>query len=355
MNNCCEHGSDHNQNELEKLGPYQQFSADATWPSMLPNKWLLGNVSGIAVDKEDNVWILQRPKSLTSDELLLGTAAPPVIQFGPDGRVARAWGGKSVCNKYTWPGREHSIFVDHKDFVWISGNGEYDGHILKFTQAGEFVMQIGFYGPRTSNADETRMASPAGLEVDPETNLLYVADGYHNHRIIVYDGETGECKYKWGAYGNQPIDTVTSVPLSLPSAPVIGKMPQFALAHSVRISRDGKVYVCDRLNNRIQVFSKYGKFIEEFFIRSETAGFGSISDLVFSLDDEQKFMYGVDITNCCGYKLERSTGKILQVFGALGRYAGQFVQPHGIAIDSKENLYICEVSNGNRAQKFKLL
>jgi len=335
------------------------FTVDPKWPKPLPNNWILGQVSGISVDADDHVWLLQRPGSLTEDEK--GAAlkppqskcclpAPPVLEFDADGKLLRAWGGPG--NGYDWPGNEHGIHVDAKGFVWISGNGDNDGQILRFTRDGKFVSQIGKPGPQTNSADTTRLGKPAGMELDPQTNEVFVADGYHNHRIIVFDAETGAYKRHWGAYGKPPTDE-GKVTLRRDEPPPNPPPQQFGNpVHCVRLAKDGLVYVCDRLNDRVQVFKRDGTFVKEFSIEPRTPANGSVWDLALSRDPGQRFLYLADGRNNQLLTLARDTGAVVATTGYPGRSAGAFHWVHDIALDSQGNLYAGEVDTGKRAQRF---
>ena len=178
-----------------------RFEVDASWPKTLPNKWIMGQAAGVAVDAQDHVWVVQRPKTLTDDEKAASfdpprtkccVPAPPVLEFDQDGNLVQAWGGPG--QGYEWPQNEHGIYIDPKGFVWLASNGENDGQILKFTRDGKFVLQIGKQGPQTNSRDTSRLGRPANVTVDPEANEVYVADGYSNHRIIVFDADTGAFK-----------------------------------------------------------------------------------------------------------------------------------------------------------------
>jgi DNA-binding beta-propeller fold protein YncE len=331
-----------------KVAP--RFVVDPFWPKPLPNKWLLGQVAGIAVDAEDHIWIVQRPASLTVDEA--GAAqnpprsdccipAPPVMEFDSEGNLLRAWGGPGPG--YEWPENEHGIFVDYKGNVWIAGNGGNDHQVLKFTQDGTFLMQIGQAGVTGGSNDTDSLGRPADMEVDPDTNEVYIADGYLNKRVIVFDADTGEYKRHWGAYGEPPSDD--------PNAP---EGSQFGNpVHCVRITDDDLVYVCDRANNRVQVFEEDGTFVREFEIEPDTLGNGSTWDLDVSPDSRQTFLYNADGENNYVWILRRSSDRILTTFGRNGRYAGQFHWVHNLAVDSKGNIYTAEVDTGKRAQKFE--
>ncbi len=335
------------------------FSVDASWPQPLPNGWILGQVSGIATDADNHVWVLQRPGSLTEDERgatltppqsRCCAPAPPVLEFDAAGRLLRSWGGPGAG--YNWPQNEHGIHVDGKGFVWITGNGAEDGQVLKFTRDGRFVMQIGKQGPQTNNADVTRLGQAAGVEVDTAAGEVYVADGYYNKRVIVFDAETGAYKRHWGAYGKPPSDA--EKPNTRRTAPpTAAQLQQFGNpVHCVRLANDGLVYVCDRLNNRIQVFQKNGSFVKEFSVEPQTAGNGSVWDIVLSRDPAQRYLLLADGRNNQVLALRRDTGEVVSTLGRPGRYAGEFHWVHDMAIDAAGNLYAGEVDTGKRAQKF---
>ena len=343
---------------LEAASQPPTFKVDPSWPKPLPNNWILGQVSGVAVDADDHVWVLQRPGSLSDDERgatfqpplsKCCTAAPPVLEFDASGKLLRAWGGKG--QGYDWPGNEHGIHVDASGNVWITGNGEQDGQILKFTRDGKLLLQIGKTGPQTGNADTTRLGQAAAVEVDPSAGEVYVADGYWNRRVIVYDANTGAFKRNWGGYGKPPVDAKPNLRRTAP--PTAEQLETFGNpVHCARLSRDGLVYVCDRLNNRIQVFRRDGTYVKEFKVEPATAGNGSVWDIALSRDPEQRYLFLADGRNNQVVTLSRDTGTVLSTFGRPGRYAGEFHWVHDLAIDSKGNLYAGEVDNGKRVQRF---
>ena len=343
-------------------GTSSPFTVDSAWPRPLPNNWIMGQVAGIAVDERDHVWLVQRPKSLTDDER--GAAlqppvsrccipAPPVMEFDADGTLLHAWGGPG--QGYDWPQSEHGIFLDAAGFVWIGANGEDDGQILKFTREGKFVAQFGKSGPQTNSADTTRFGRAASIEVDPAANEVYVADGYYNHRVIVVDAKTGAYKRHWGAYGNPPRDSGEKPVLSRSTPPPSPPPQDFGNpVHCARLSHDGLVYVCDRINNRIQVFRKDGRFVNEFLVAPQTAANGSTWDIAISRDPAQRYLLLADGRNNEIHILRRDTGEEATSFGRPGRSAGNFHWVHDIAVDSKGNVYTGEVDTGKRAQKFVL-
>lgn len=336
-----------------------RFQVDASWPKQLPNNGILGQIGGIAVDSHDHIWVYQRPGTLTDDER--GAAltppaskcclpSPPVMEFDESGNLLQAWGGPG--SGYDWPKSEHGIFVDKQDRVWLGGNDKDNDHmVLQFTHDGHFVMQIGKAGKTEGSNSHEYLGRPAMAVIDELSDELYVADGYKNKRIIVFDAKTGQYRRHWGAYGAMPEDI--DLGAHDPSAP---RAKQFRNpVHCVRIARDGLVYVCDRVNNRIQVFRKDGSFVKEFLVEPATRGAGSVWDIVLSDDAEQKYLFVTDGTNNEIHIVLRENGEALGSFGHPGRSAGQFHWVHTMAIDSHGNLFTGDVDTGKRVQKFTRL
>lgn len=334
----------------ESGGP--RYAVDATWPKPLPNNWILGQVAGVAVAKDDTVWLIHRPLTLTEDEKgstlspprsKCCSAAPPVLQFDRQGNLLQSWGGKG--SGYDWPANEHGIYVDPHGSVWVGGNAATDHMLLKFTQAGKFLLQIGKPGASKGSNDPEQLGRPANMEVDLAANELYVADGYGNRRVIVFDATSGQYKRHWGAYGKKPDDAKI--------ADYNPESPQFANpVHCVRITRDELVYVCDRMNNRVQVFKKNGEYIRQFVYEPMTRGSGSVWDMVPSEDASQRYLLMADGTNNEVRIVLRETGVVLGSFGRPGRQAGDFHWVHNIAVDSHGSVYTSEVDTGKRAQRF---
>ncbi|HEY0285061.1 MAG TPA: hypothetical protein VGC23_06695 [Vicinamibacterales bacterium] len=346
------------------------FRVDPFWPKPLPNRWILGAVAGVAVDSRDHIWVTHRPSTLQPNETRsIWKAAPPVLEFEADGTLVSSWGGPGAG--YDWPQLEHGIYIDDKDNVWLGAGGEKDAHILKFTRGGKFLMQIGKPGRSKGSNDTMNLGAPANIIVDASANELYVADGYVNHRVIVYDATTGAYKRHWGAYGNAPDDgffTRAGETLPGPFRGVVQNenrpsqydpngppSPQFRIVHAVRISKDGLVYVCDRTNDRLQVFTKAGKFVREVVINKDTLGSGSVWDVGFSTDPAQTFLYINDGTNQLIYVLHRETLQVVSTFGGAGHQVGQFYGAHVLAVNSKGDLFIGETYEGKRMQKFSYM
>ena len=345
-----------NQAAAAKVGGVPQFLVDPFWPKPLPNNWILGQVAGIRVDRFDHIWVVQRPGSLTKRDRAAEqnppqakccVAAPPVLVFDQSGNLIRHWGGPG--QGYNWPKSEHSIYIDDNDFIWLAGNDKNDGQLLKFTMDGKFVLQIGKPIEGADSNSTERLGSPADIAVDVAAHEVYAADGYTNRRVVVFDSETGAYKRHWGAYGNKPSDDKT--PPYDPAKPV---SQQFGNpVHCVRISKDGLVYVCDRINDRYQIFRKDGTFVSEHFFERNTRLNGSVYELAFSPDKEQKFIYMVDGSNGEVRIVDRSTNEVLGRFGRVGRQAGEFTAAHNITVDLEGNIFTAEVSTGQRVQKFR--
>ena len=332
------------------------FRVDPSWPT-LPSQWTLGQVAGLAVDARDHVWIIQRPWSLTDDETAKNpgasccTAPPPVMEFDAQGHYVQGWGGPG--EGYEWPADEHTIHVDYKDNVWISSAGgprlptRKENFILKFTRQGKFLMQIGKRGASKGSLDTENFNNAADIYVYAKTNEVFVADGYVNRRIIVLDADTGAFKRMWGAYGKPPDDAASKERLYDGPPP-----QQFNLVHGVRVSNDGLVYVADRMNNRVQVFTIDGAFQTELFVERQTKLLGTAFSVAFSPDPQQRYLYLADAGNGKVHIYERKTLEEVGAFGRIGRYAGQFIFLHNLAVDSKGNLFTAEVGGGRRVQKF---
>lgn len=330
------------------------YEPDPYWPKPLPNHWMLGEVSGVAVDLHDHVWIIHRPRTLTDHDKYGADGkadccapAPAVIEFDQSGNVLQAWGGPA--QGYEWPDNEHGIFVDFRDEVWIGGNGDKDAQILKFTRTGKFLLQIGHHGQSRGSNDTQNLGRPAGLAIWPATNELFVADGYANRRVIVFDASTGAYKRHWGAYGQKPDDAAPRTRVYEGAG-----SPQFNLVHGLRISNDGMLYVGDRVNNRVQVFRLDGTFVKEGYIERKTsAGEGTAFDVAFSPDKQQRFFYVPDGSNKKIQIVNRETLEVMGFAGGNGGHgAAEFYHIHSIATDSKGNIYLGEVNNGRRALRW---
>src|SRR6202049_1697437 len=324
------------------------FEVDHTWPKV-PAKWKLGDASSMAIDAKDNVWVLHRPRTLKPEQAAM--AAPAVIVFDTAGNYIKAWGGEG--NGYEWPQREHGIHIDNKGFVWIGGNNcptnglrglkpVADDQLLKFTQDGKFVMQIGHSNQSKGNADTNNLHRPADEFVYQPTNELFVADGYGNHRVAVFDADSGKFKRMWGAFGEKPADD-DNCQIVAPKSFSDPGPPQLSIVHAIRVAKDGTVYVADREYRRVQMFTKDGKFLKQLV----TPGAPFARDLALSPDAGQQFLYvggGKGI-----YVVDRKT---LEIVGDV-QPAGIIGPGHEIATDSKGNIYIAQTGAGMQKLAYK--
>lgn len=413
------------------------FVVDPGWPKPLPHNWIIGDIGGLFVDRHDHVWVYHRPRALaSSDTGALGVAgkdakgnpvsalghprpygqisgccipAPSVLEFDRAGNLLQAWGGpadpgflEKKCRELDgcfWPSREHGIFVDHNDFVYVAGNGlaqdfhgqfpwapnfGNDSQVLKFKMDGTFVYQIGKAGAKGPNSNDTNGGLngtpqpflPADMTVDPKTNLLYIADGYGNRRVLIVDASTGKYVGHFGAYGENPVKGETAMGADVGEAPTSwpddfrrGELkPRFFRSplHCAKLSNDGVLYACDRGNNRVQLFktSEVGKpcenpnaaigkcgFLGEMHVAPETAA-GTSGTVDFSTDPKQSCVYVADLSNDTLYEINRENLQEIDRFGTGGRQIGQFHWPHTVSVDSEGNVYTGEVDTAARVQKF---
>jgi DNA-binding beta-propeller fold protein YncE len=389
------------------------FEVDPFWPKPMPNNWVFGQTIGLGIDEKDTVWIIHRgndPGNLDNTEYAFPPAggrggagrggaaagaaapgatpdaaaagargagagargaaatatstpnrvsecclpAPPVMAFDPAGNVVQSWGGPSVTPE--WPDSNHGIVVDDKGFVWIGGNGGPDQHILKFTRDGKLVAEFGKKGARMKDGQPVRDSNDmnnfgrvAKIFIDPKAQEAYVADGYFNRRVAVIDMESGKIKRFWGGSGEKPDDGELP-PYEGSKAPPIKAFRN--PVHCAMVSNDGFVYVCDRVNDRVQVFTKDGKFVKEKQYFPDTRSDGSVWDLAFSRDPQQRWMYMADGANEHVYIIDRQSLEVVSHFGYGGRQPGMFFGVHSIATDSKGNIYTTETYTGKRLQKF---
>ena len=386
-----------------------QYQVDPLWPKPLPNHWILGSVTGVAVDSRDHVWIVHRGadslNTRTEMSMLSNPpgaeecclAAPPVLEFDPAGNLVSHWGGPG--QGYAWPITPGGIAVDSKGNVWITAAGwpeppaargggagraagtgragaagagaagagaagaagagaapaapappprPSDAHILKFSATGQFLQQIGTPGSTEGgSASKTTLNRPANLAFDAAANEVYVADGYGNHRIVVLDATTGAYKRHWGAFGAAAADDASPA-----YDPAAAPIKQFRNVTCVRLSKDNLVYVCDRQSDRIQVFKKDGTWVKEAIVSKATLGNGSVWDIAFSSDPQQSHLLVADGQNHTVVILQRDTLTQVGTIGTGGRWPGTFYGVGSLAVDSRGNLYTGETFEGKRVQKF---
>ena len=356
------------------------FQVDPYWPRPLPNHWLFGSITGVAVDSRDHVWVVHRGGASLNARTEMGAAtnpptaetccvpAPAVLQFDASGTLVSHWGGPG--QGYDWPQSPGGIAVDGQGNVWIAAAGPADplpgarpgrggrggtpaqppptdAHVLKFNPEGRFLLQIGRAGKIGGSDSTTALHRPTAVEVDLAANEVYVADGVVNRRIVVFDATTGAYRRHWGAYGARPDDADIG-----PYDPAAPAAKQFRVPACVKLSKDGLVYVCDRRNNRIQVFRKDGTFVTETFLATATRGEGSVWSIAFSSDPQQQYLYVADGSNQKVWVLGRQALQVLSSVGAGGRWPGHFYGVGGVATDAVGNLYTGETYEGKRVQKF---
>jgi hypothetical protein len=348
------------------------FEVDQAWPPKLPYNWIVGHVPSVAVDSRDHAFILSRPNTLPPEDR--ARSAPPVIELDEKGKFVNAWGGPGIAG-FDWPDSEHGIAVDYKDNVWIGGSAPVapslfkrnDDMLLKFTHDGKFILQIGGRDKSATsqnppvvggNKDPKSVHQSADVFVYPKTNEAFVADGYGNRRVVVFDADTAAFKRAWGAFGNEPIDVLKPPPPSGAGGATQldtdgDGSPQFGSpVHSVKVSNDGLVYVADRSNRRVQVFTVDGKYVSQVFVNRAGPSNGSAAGVGFSPDREQRFLYVADYGNSHIAVVERRTLTVLYQFGERSAKPGDFQGLHHMAIDSKGNIYTGEVAPGARVQRF---
>lgn len=335
------------QSEDQKGTP--KFEVDPTWPKPLPNRWINGQVSGVCADRQDHIFIVNR-NDITDEEKENGVQSPPVIEFDPDGNVVNSFGDWKVV-----PNSPHGCFVDSENNVWMASNG--DGIVQKYTHDGKkLLLQIGTRGVvdssdgkitgRPLNSSHTSLNMPAGVAVDPANGDVYVADGYGNSRVAVFD-KNGKFLRQWGHQGNAA-DAAAGVPDAF-----------MLVVNCVALGNDGLVYVCDRQSDRIQVFDKMGNFKKNIWIKRGDGKYPDVRGttwwIAFSPDPEQRYMYVADGGDEEIKILDYRTDQILGSFGRRGHQIGEFTHAHTMAVDSKGNLYIAETDWGRRVQRFKLV
>jgi DNA-binding beta-propeller fold protein YncE len=364
--------------------PVPQFVPDYSWPKPLPNHWQVGAVDGLYVDSHDLIWIANQSNHLTKYDLALKLGegnccdeAPQIIAFNRAGDIVKSWRvSDAPCPGYRCLDGVHTVYVDYKDNVWVTGHGKGDSQILKFDYNGKFLLQIG--GSEKpgccGNQDEENVQGGTGVAVWPATNEVFVTDGYTNRRVVVFDADTGKFKRMWGAYGHQPpMSTMTTkkgrgayneeqaagaMTSPEPERKFEGEgAKEWSTVHSVAITPDGVVWIADRIGNRIQQFKVDGTFIREGFIdRKTSVNTGTVYSFTFSRDPGAKYVYMADGGNKRIHIAERETLKeVGYVGGEGGQMPGAFNHVHVAMTDSAGNLYTGEAAAGAREQKWLLV
>jgi hypothetical protein len=321
-----------------------RYEVDPTWPKPFPDRWVIGGLGGLCVDANDHVLILNRQDVLDAD-LNAGHLAPPMIELDATGNLVHSWGDPKLIDS-----RLHSCYFDKDNNVWIASSPS--GMVQKYSHDGSRLLaQIGKKGVFDSsdgtekgqplNSDTPKFFMPSSIYEDPQNGDVYVSDGESrrgNHRIAVLNRD-GTFLRQWSPEGMQTV-------------------------HCMSISQDGLAYVCNREAARIQVYDKMGKFLKNIEIpwkpytppadgtAKDTGGAAVSLDL--SRDPEQRLMYLINQNSSEVEVINRKTGKIVSSFGRAGHFSGHFDQPHGIAVDSKGNVYVAE-NRGKRVQKFRIV
>jgi hypothetical protein len=354
------------------------FKVDPFWPKWLPNRWSMQQVTGIGIDPQnDHIWFINRAAAANPDEIGgdqnkidCCIRGPEIVELDHDGKVVRAWGGPGYIPE--WPTALQTVIADSKGFIWVSGTAAQDS-ILKFTKDGRLVWDFGHRPPkeiqnfREDNQMTDSFVSKGRFQLDEAANEIYIIN---QRRVVIYDMTTGAFKRGWGGHG-MPLSEITNDPLPTykwTGGPPPDEKNMVPDLHFVEISKDRKVYVGERGQNRIEVFTTDGRFRQEFYVspntpsqRAEDCGglyhakfppCGTTYKLALSRDPQQKYMYVADGTNDKVWILDRQSGRTLGSFGRNGTYAGQFHWINAIAMDSRGNLYTGEVEENKRIQKF---
>jgi len=340
------------------------FEADAKWP-VLPADFTWGQVIGIFADSQGHVWTSSRSR---------------ISEWDPQGKLLQSWDARGPNGNWS---TIHGMFVDHNGYVWT--NARESNLTVKFTRTGQVALVIGKYNETAGSNDTTLMGRPSEIWVDPADNEVFVADGYGNRRIVVFDGATGKYLRHWGAYGKRPEDpparggrgagggqaAAESVPATPPQ--------QFSIPHGIVGSRDGFIYLADRGNNRVQVFRQNGEFVKEKILRprcgaqeqatwtpKRPCGTEAAFSIGFSHDAPQTYLYIADGGSHFITVLRRSDLEVVSEFGGPGVGTGQLGRPHNLTVDPSGNIFVAEaagpkvkhpttgqeVDAGFRAQKF---
>lgn len=356
------------------------YKVDPFWPKPLPNRWSMQQVTGLGVEaKNDHVWFLNRAAAADGDEtggggnpprILCCVRGPEAVELDPEGNVVTAWGGPGYIPE--WPTALQTIIADRQGNIWIGGTAAQDS-VLKFTRDGKLLWDFGHRPPKDAgplkedNTQTDYLVSKGRFYLDEDNREMYMVN---MKRVLVFDMDSGAFKRGWGGHGI-PLSEISNDPI--PPYVWTGAAPpeekQFVPdLHFVLISKDRLVYVGERGQDRIEVFTPEGKFVKEFYVAPNTPArgpdcgglppktqappCGTTYKMVFSNDPGQKFLFVADGTNDVVWILDRESGKTLGSFGGNGKYAGQFHWINALGMDSKGNIYTGEVEEAKRIQKF---
>jgi hypothetical protein len=369
------------------------YRVDPSFPKEMPHNWIMSHVEHLFVDANDHIWVFQEPNIVQPEEAGLAQKpplseccipAPAVIEFDSEGNTLNAYGPGVTPG---WPtGATGVLWIDKKGNFWTTGGGRRPGahvprpetadtqipwnrRVIEISKEGKILLEIGrvVTGPEyghADNQDTSLLFTAGGVQFDEDAHEVYISDGYINRRIVVYDSDTGKFKRGWGAYG-MPLSEIKNA--TFDDDPVHGRPVNLGQDYNpanppekqfrgplvgLRLSNDGLLYVSDREDDRVQVFTKQGKFVKEFIIAPKTLDEGSPMDLAFSSDPQQKYLLVGDGSNNIVWILNRGDGSVVTTFGHRGHNAGQFSYLHAIDMDSHGNIYTGEVKYNNRIQKF---
>lgn len=334
------------------------YQVDISWPQRLPGKWLIGDVASVSVDRHNHVWIIHRPAGLAAADILASNTpptakccipAPSVLEFDTEGKLLRSWGGADHVPD--WFDSEHGIFVDNEDNVWLLGAGAHDGQLMKFTADGKLLLRIGRKGEFPAADDTTMLGMPSDMYVDTDRQEVFVSDGYRNHRVIVFDSNTGAFKRQWTAFGKKVDPAYFSGGEETGSNGLRNELELFTTVHCITMI-GGEVHVCDRTNSRIQVFSPDGTYLREIFFNRELGGGGGTTWGASPVPGHPDLIMVLDGTNSEFAMLNRFTGEIVNSYMNKGHFAGQMHWPHNVAMDRQGRAYVAEVNKAGRVQRF---
>jgi DNA-binding beta-propeller fold protein YncE len=328
--------------------PAPTFAVDPNWPKELPKDWITGQLGGVCTGEQDHIYVVNR-RNITEEEKETSISAPSIIKFDMEGNVVGSWGDQN-----TVPSSIHGCVVDHERNVYVAGNA--DAIVQKYAPDGKLLLQIGTRGKFDSsdgtrrgtglNAAQDQLHMPSGIAVDPGNGDIYIADGYGNRRVAVFD-KAGKFLRQWGRQA-----TDEEIQQNAPGA--------FAqVVHCIAMSNAGLIYVCDRQGNRVQVFQKDGTFVRNILIPNKS---GKLPDkrgtawwVAFSPERDQKYLYMMNGGTEQVHILDHANGEILSSFGRPGHQIGNFTHGHTIAVDSRGSIYVAETDWGRRIQKFKIV